>query len=766
MMRRGLILLLLSTAPSLAQTTITISSKPLHTGVQRFGINLSGQTYYDSGQMLNNLVSRNPGFEGQTWQTILHCKSATAGTCIDENPWTVWPANFLANAHYEVLSGVAAGSTGTVLTSSKANSAANLGVALAFTPSQKPLANGDFLLVRLDSMPGDPTAGWWPTTTNGARFLPELKDVGSGKQSLRIEAAGPNQTATLASYFDTFEGHSFVRLHGQYQLQFRAKAITSHAQLNIKLERLDVTHHTNINLLSTTRTLTPGWQVYFIPFDASEPANAIGSVALTFTITSASVLLDDVSLVPAGPAPTAFRSEVVQTLRELHPGILRYMDNGTSFGSSLDNLLVFATRQRSGYSTQQTRAEDTPIGISEFLGLCANVGADPWITLPPGFTPAEAARLIEFISGASIPNTRGAIRMTPWTSVFQTIHLELGNEQWNSGSFPGATINDPTAYAQRANAVFAAMRASKYFQPNKFDLVLGSWFSNPWWSQQELAANTSADTIAIAPYLFANFNDAHSKESIFGPMFAQPEQLDSRHSGLVAQQATAASAAHKHLAVYETNLGTMSGSASQTDIDSTVPSLGAALAVADHMLLMLRDLGITTQNFFALPEFSNGFTNPSGEKETMPLWGAVVDMGGATNNRRRPTFLALQLLNQALFSTELATEISGLNPTWSQPLSANDKIALDHAHELQTFAFAEGNRRSLILLNLSRTQSLPVRFAGAEAPTGSVTQTILTAPHITDSNELQDLVEPHSTPYSAAETLPPHSLTVVTWTKP
>ena len=304
--------ILLFAQPLLAQTTITITSKPLRTNVQRFGINLSGQTYYDSGQLLRNLISRNPGFEGETWQSILHCKSATATTCIDENPWTVWPANFLAHAHYEVLSGAAAGSTGTVITSSKANSAANLGVALALTPTQKPLANGDFIVVRLNSIPGDPTAGWWPTTANGARFLPELADRKSGTQSLRIEAAAPNQTATLASYFDTLAGHSFVRLHGKYQLTFRAKPITPNAQIALKLERLDITHHTNITFLSTTRTLTPGWQNYTIPVTASDPPGAIGSVALTFNIASASILLDDVSLsfpsaLGLGPRPSAMK---------------------------------------------------------------------------------------------------------------------------------------------------------------------------------------------------------------------------------------------------------------------------------------------------------------------------------------------------------------------------------------------------------------------------------------------------------------------------
>ena len=744
-------------ASALAQpTTITLTSKPLHTGVQRFGINLSGQTYWDSGQLLNNLVSRNPGFEGETWQSILHCKVATATTCIDENPWTVWPANFLANAHYEVLSGAGAGSTGTILTNSKADSKANLGVALAFTPSKTPLANGDFLLVRLDTIPSDPTAGWWPDKGNGAAISAELHDLSphsNGKRALRIEAASPNQGASITSYFDSMEGNSFVQLHGLFRLTFRTKPITPGAELTIELMRLTKTAavmHFNRSL-----TLKPGWNDYAFEFPIHEPPNSIGTIGLAFKVHGASLLLDDVSLTPASNSsnPTDFRNEVVQTLRDLHPGTLRYMDNGDSFGSSIENLLAPPfTRQRSGYSTQQTRAEDIPIGIPEFLSLCRSVGAEPWITLPPGLSTTEAARLINYFADY-------------WITVFHTIHLELGNEQWNSGSFPGATINDPTAYAQRASAVFAAMRASKYFDPKKFDLVIGSWYAVPWWSQQELANSSSADTIAIAPYLFSTFNDARGVEAIFGPMLAQAEQIDSRPNSLMSQQAAAASAAHKNLAVYETNLGTMSGTASQSDIDSTVPSLGAALAVATHMLLMLRDLGITTQNFFALPEFENNFTNPNNQKETMPLWGAVVDMGGATN-RRRPTFLALQLLNSALLSTELTTELSGPNPTWNQPLSANDKIALTNAHELQTFAFAEGTHRSLILLNLSRMQSLPIHLAGPEAPTGVVTQTVLTAAHITDSNEQQDLVEPRTAPYSATETLPPHSLTVLTWNKP
>ena len=90
-------------------TTITITPEVLHPNVKRLGINLSGQTFYDSGQMLRNLTFRNPGFEGETWQSILHCKTITINSCTDENQYAQWPGGFLDGARYTVLSGPAHG---------------------------------------------------------------------------------------------------------------------------------------------------------------------------------------------------------------------------------------------------------------------------------------------------------------------------------------------------------------------------------------------------------------------------------------------------------------------------------------------------------------------------------------------------------------------------------------------------------------------------------------------------------------------------------
>ena len=76
-----------------APTNITIDSKVIRSNVKRFGINLSGQSFYDSGEMMRNLSYRNPGFEGFMWQTVLQCKFVKGDSCADNDEWSFWPAD-------------------------------------------------------------------------------------------------------------------------------------------------------------------------------------------------------------------------------------------------------------------------------------------------------------------------------------------------------------------------------------------------------------------------------------------------------------------------------------------------------------------------------------------------------------------------------------------------------------------------------------------------------------------------------------------------
>jgi len=756
-------------------TNIDIGATVIQTGMKRLGMNIDSQNYYDSGQMLRNLTFRNPGFEGETWQSILHCSSVTATTCTDGNVWAQWPANFLQGATFEFIYGAALGQTGTIASSTAASPSANTGTTIQFTSIGTPPAIGDFVIVKM-TIPGNAQAGWWPNTSGGATITTDFTDLSPntiGTQALSITAATAGQSAGVDSYFDSTNTHNFVLLNGSYQITFRAKGAGGNNQLNVSLGRLIP----NGNYFNQTLTLTPVWQDYTLTFTASEtPTTAPGTLDLHFEASGANVLLDDASLTPVSTNstnPTAFRDEVVNTLTALHPGSLRYMDGLPGFGSSIDNILTPAFgRQRAGSSTQQTEQDDIPIGLHEFLQLCQTVGADPWYNLPPGISPTDMQNLIQYFAGDAT-TTYGAKRAalgqaTPWTTVFPTIHLELGNEEWNYNTFPGNAMNDPVAYGNRVATIYAAARASASYTPANFDLIMGSFVLNPWYTGQEIANSSNYDSVSVAPYLFSTFNDTSSNEAIFGPMFAEPEMWDSTPTGWMAQQSQTLAGTGKNLVTYEENLSTQSGTASQAMVSAAIPSIAGGITIADHMLLQMRDLGIKTQNVWALPGFANQFNNTNGGSETSPIFGTVIDMGGQSN-LQRPVFLAEQLTNTAILPNMLATTLTGANPTWNQPLSTNDNIQLPTAHDLQTFAFTDGaNNHSLAIINLSRSTALPITFTGINAPAGTVAVGQLTSANLTDSNETTNTVSitnnsltsfQPSTPYL----LPPFSLTVFTW---
>ena len=352
--------------------------------------------------------------------------------------------------------------------------------------------------------------------------------------------------------------------------------------------------------------------------------------------------------------------------------------------------------------------------------------------------------------------------------MFRTIHLELGNEEWNGVTFAGSAMPDAVAYGERAREIFTAARSSPSYVASSFDLVIGSFALIPDLTRQELAHSGGYDSAAVAPYLFNHLNDASSKEAIFGPMFAAAEMIDSLPNGYMAQQAQVARTAARpaNLSVYEVNIGADSGSVAQANVDEAIPSLGAGLALVEHMLLMMRDLGIKTESIWSLAGYDNRFNNTvhAGD-EHVKLFGVVVDMGGATN-RRRPQFLAEELANRAILPTILATKLTGANPTWHQPLSQNDSIQIDQAHELQVFAFGDGARRSLIVFNLSRTRALPISFSGAAAPVGHVEVSQLTAGDVSDSNEERNDVVIKELPAASGLprfVVPRYSMTVFRW---
>jgi hypothetical protein len=737
-------------------THLRVTNDVILPAVTRLGINLGEQTYYDSGQMMRNLLYRNPGFEGMEYRSILRCVQSGPPACTDTRHSFSWPAGFWDGARFEVLDGAAVGRTGSV----KASGPGGAGYALTLDGAGTAIGAGDWLAVS-KQFPGDPASGWWPKLNGGAHIEAERKDLSTrteGHQALRIDAGGVGQSVELKSYFDTTEGFTFVRLRGHYQLSFRARSLAGSRVIHVNIRRVAGGSR---NYLDQDFQLTPEWVDYTAEFAANEEAGPTGPVETGFSVAGGSLLLDDVDLEQAlGDASnhTAFRDEVLRTLRELRPGVLRLMSSHAQLGSTIDNLLApQLARQRPGFSTWLTTMEDIPIGIPEFLELCHEVGAEPWIVAPTAMSADEARVLAEYLSGS--PTTVGgalrasAGRREPWTRVFKTIHIELGNETWN-GIFQGETIDDPAAYGRRANKIFRVLRAAAGADAGKFDLVVGGQAANPGRSGDILRSAAAANTLAIAPYLMDSVTHWGNDDELYGPLMAEPEAMS--RDGVVS--AAHAEAAGRQLAVYEVNLHSTEGTAPQDVLDRLTPSAAAGIAVTGHMLRMMRDHGVRDAMLFSLPQFR--FKRADGT--LVRLWGSVVEMGG----RVRPQLLAESLANKAIRGNLVKVEVSGDDPTHDQPLG-NDGVKLSGVHELDAYAFQEGKSHGLIVFNygLHRTRRISLDAPGLQAnPDAKLWRLVSSGPGATNEENVEVTVKQERLSGTEIE-LAPCSMVALEWTE-
>lgn len=151
-------------------TTINIGSTAKMTSVKKLGINLGGQDFWDSRQMVRNIIFRNPGFEGETWQSIIHCVAVTTSSCTDGATSAVWTANFFQGATAEFITGAANGLQ--VNVSANTTAGGGSGVTLSFSQAPAGMAVGDYITVR-KTFTGNGSAGWNLQSTGGAGFVTE-----------------------------------------------------------------------------------------------------------------------------------------------------------------------------------------------------------------------------------------------------------------------------------------------------------------------------------------------------------------------------------------------------------------------------------------------------------------------------------------------------------------------------------------------------------------------------------------------------------------
>ena len=666
----ALCLLLINTVSSAAPpdeqmaTTIVSPTFGATLPAKRLGINLGARNPQNSANFIKNIIP-NPGFESAEYAIVISALPGASGNRVQADKWQVswrpdsFPVDFWNGAEYEIVSGVAKGSSGFVYDFSHE---ADRYTFYLGGGGPAPSA-GDLLFIRkkLD-----------PSQADLAQYNnPEPNDIrpsSIGEQSLRLLTRGTDFDPSYQLVLDTFGGNDatagkLLHVQGNWHMEVWAKATNAFGTLKVSFKRSGGSQFVQ----PVTFNLTQDWQLYtfdfFVDPGVDMPLNSWqGPVLFEFIAPNGDVLVDDAVLQRSDHTnPTLFTDAFVNNLRDLQPGIIRYW--GGQLGSSLNNQLFnpFA-RRRTGFRLYGPILEDYPYALYEFLDLAKELDAEPWYVVPPTFSPNDLSNLMAYLAAPAgthpYANWRASLGQTePWTTLFPTIHLEYGNEIWGTGEpisdpFAGATMGGGVNAGKVAHDRVGIMKNSPYFDATAFNFVIGGQTRYPG-RQEELENNSdNHDTIGFAPY-YGELNAWGNLDQRYYPLYALAKQAVT-HGDMVTNQGIL-SPNNTQMAIYELNLHAVNPNNSvPLDIRNDVlTGIGGGLSVPLTMLTYMRDMGIVNQVGFQALQYS--FEMDNGENAR--VWGMLRD--SEATGRKRPTWLGMELANKGIQGVMMSTSQGG-----------------------------------------------------------------------------------------------------------
>jgi len=775
-MRRLTIILgitLAITATARAQhdvTTIAVVDKVLHRDCKKIGMNLGADTVYSSAQLTK--VRGTLNFEGSIRRYISFGPLAGDGRVTDWfEPGKGWsPVGWT----YLILTGESRGVTGNVKAFDREDYVHGQGpkpfprYVLDKTFPMKP---HDFYLLEHEDDEG------WASPTD---HFPSYQRAGDVKLSFEYEDLPPHTKGKVCLRVVTGpKSHQTVmvkvypqwfRVAGRWRVSFRAKARKPKCPVRVY-----------VHSAGTSATLSEEWNDYAVEINEPPRTDRTGIATVGVRILADSdVLLDDLvaEKIEDEENPTTFRDAVVRALTDLQGeggrnGVLRYW--ASQLGDTIDNQLrrrlerkvhTKAASPMRGIGRDRGAGTHSAYALHEFLELCDLVDMEPWYCTPGGISEAEMRNLIEYLAGdentpyGKIRAARG--RLEPWTDAFPLIHIEIGNEAWNN-TFQGGGIKLPMKYVENANIVFIAAKESPHFDDGKFRFHLGTQSGATYHWRPAYGAALNGLYVAVGPYVTDTL-DAPGP-TIWQQATAEPEQATTVRSAGATATAVATANPTLGMSVYEVNYHlTGASKVPAEDKNGLVASVGGAVNMANYLMLLKKRLGIEDVCFFTLAQ--NQF-------QDVRLWGAVYDLKQGSG-RKRPNFLAIMALNRAIRGDMIETRHGGADPTWDFPGTPKPEgrqyariIKLDAIPRIYSYAFRSDKQRSLVLINLHETDALPVRLSLGTVPTRAKILR-LTSANIADNNEEREvvkLVEQQLADFADgyAATLPPFSLTVLTW---
>ena len=727
-------------------TVIEITDKVLVEDVVRLGINLGGDTYYSGAALVKKRAQEN--FEGTSY------RRCHFGPGSDEHGASTWSSGkwgdwdtILKGGKFTLLSGPSAWTTGTVMdiTTKKFMHGQQLKDFryFVFDKTVKPMPfNGGFMVESMRLRDGQfrPLDGFW-TSKHNEISTGDVPPGSFGCAALCLRGSQAKAHVRFGTHYQRYGENN-----GTWHFRFWAKAKAGSPTLTISLQRG----------WGESKRVSPGpeWTQYHetlvldnVPEPKSTKDNPMPFFA--FEAERGDVLLDDVEIWMEGDTnPTAFRDDCVATLKEFSPGQLRYLQMG---GSTVDNTLAPILRSHT-YNSQpnarlgpyQFNCRDS-YSLHELYELCEYLGCDPWYSLPGTLTREEVVNFMEYL-GAPADVGYGKKRAEmghpkPWTEVFKNIHVEFGNEAWNSAlAYQCGGFNGPDYW----KSLIGTGKASPYYKPNVL-FHAGGQASYVARNVGIMENSPNADRFSVAPYIIHELSQKQlqvldTDEKLFRWVLAYPVWRSRSPDGAMFQNFQAVKKAGMELSVYEVNHHITHGDAPAEPRNRIVASIAGGINVANTMLMMLKEHHIRTQCLFALAQHSY---RAQGVGEVR-LWGTTLCMRKG-QERYRPTFLACAAANKAIAGDLVQTVHSGAAPTWSaqgvflRKWRQEPKVTTyGNIPCLVSYAFRDGSKRGLLIVNLdvARELAVTVRFQG-DVVGASASSWLLSARSLTANNEYE-----------------------------
>lgn len=735
---------------SAAATTVSVSDTPVTKDVIPIGCNFGGQSYY-SPPLLK--VAYHENFEGTDYRqchsgwlekdgfTTEYISKATTG-----KEW--WGklglgSNFYPGAKVTVLSGSAKGQTAVIKEITFADydrygKGAEPFMKFVFeTPIDfSGTAGKEGVLIEQNRRNEGCTGqipGYWMNAN--CSLTNDTATDNFGKSSLLLDA-----TSGEAFYRTPTIWQKYLDNNGKWFVRFKAKAADSKAKLVVKADGTSG---------SKPVDLSDEWKDYTLEMDISGYKASGGDrnsmVCFVFSASGGKVLIDDITNRKDEPFKnkSAFRDDFVESMRALHPGILRNLMMGGAMRDYLESPLRSCRVANSIVDAVGPVSLRHPADFSagEMFGLAEELGTEAWFGIPGTLYPEEMDLFMEYIGGP-VTTEGGKIRAAqghpePWTKTLKKIYVEPGNEAWNTMfGFLAGGYNGPDYWQD----LFSRVKKSPYYSPNVICMAAGQNYAADM-SKKILADTPAADCYAIAPYQVHSINakaftnNWPEKQDFYRWALAYPFYNLKKN---MPNQYSVSKATGKEFAVYECNWHMTGGNIDKNNplvleyVNSFLGSVPAAIGNFNHMLTMMRDFNVRSQCFFTFSQ-----ENYNGIK----LWGAVLNYKEG-EERQRPNGLALGMINQAVFGDMVKAEVSGspmFSATGPDITGARSAVGTAQNPAVTAYAFKDDKRHSLVLFNMDLTAEQPVEL---KIPAGGKAKTILLAPAKFDDNNEFESGEP------------------------